>query len=298
MQDGKEIPMILETGTMRLFSIREVLRGAVNDVLVCVREDGAGETYYTVWLIREAGVARRILEAFWRRQREMEEWTPLYVECFFHGPRMCFSFPYFQERPLRRFYRREGYRGEERKRIWLGLAGECMATGLPDSLLYLALVQDQIHLERSGRIRIGYMLDLAGYDAGRGEQDCTKACAEQILWMLEEERGRGQIGRMLIERKLDRRGYGHMRELYQDVRLAGCGEGSGKFKNLKRLGKRLRHIDRKHPRRILRIFMICCLLLGGLAFCMVLSQIIWGEIPFLRLFHNPFETIGTESLLQ
>lgn len=287
--------MILETGTMRLFSIREVFRGRVNDVLVCIREDGGGEECYTVWLIREPGVARQVLEAFCRFQKERQEMDTPYVECFFQGSRMCFSFPYVPERPLCRFYQREGYDAEERRKVWQGLVRECMAVRMPESLLYLALMQDQIHLERDGRVRIGYSLDLAGYDARRGQRDCTGACGELLLVMLEEEQGRGRICRMLIERKLDRRSYTHMGELYQDVRFAGSGKKSGQ---LVRFGKRLCRAFQNHRYGIFRLFVIGCLLLAGIALCMVISQMIWGEIPFLRLFHNSFQTIGTESLLQ
>ena len=34
------------------------------------------------------------------------------------------------------------------------------------------------------------------------------------------------------------------------------------------------------------------------ALAMIVSQLIFSDVPFLRMFINPFKQIGTESLLQ
>ncbi|MBO5292148.1 MAG: hypothetical protein J6B10_03085 [Lachnospiraceae bacterium] len=284
--------MILETGTMRLLSIREVRKGNISDVLVCAAEGAAAQTYYTVWMIKDHKTAKAVLEDFCRRKEERPELPAPYLECFTKGSCMCFSFPYYQERSLKRFYRKEEYDRESRRRICLQLVAECMTSELPYSLLYLALVQDQIQLERDGTVRFQYMLDLQEYEQDCGEQDCIEACAELILSMLEEEGKDGYEGKRLIERKLERAGYESFRELYQDMQILGRTTGKG------RMLKKCRPVVKKHKKKLFRVFMIIVLFLAVIALCMAVSELIWGEIPFLRVFSDAFETIGTESLLQ
>ena len=39
-----------------------------------------------------------------------------------------------------------------------------------------------------------------------------------------------------------------------------------------------------------------CVILGIVALVILLSHIVWGDVPILRLFVNTFKNIGTESL--
>ena len=284
--------MILETGTMRLAGIRWVRRGVRADILVCVRADCQDNHYYTVWVIRDPGMARSILEDFWQWQKERPETEAPCLACFFQGPRMCFLFPYFQERPLSRFYRREIWNADIRQKIRLGLIAECMASGLPDSLLYLFLVQDQIRLEADGSVHMQYTPDLDDYDPRRGRRDCCEACADKILSMLEEEGKAGLCCRMLVRRRLERGRYSELDQLYQDVRIAGSRPPAAGIR------KRALTVFGRHRGSLTRIVMACCLLLMGAAVLMAVSWIIWGAIPLLRLFTHSFQTRSCWRLMR
>ena len=61
---------------------------------------------------------------------------------------------------------------------------------------------------------------------------------------------------------------------------------------------KIRRFFRHNQDRIFRLVLILAVLMGILALTMVVSQIIFGDVPFLRLFVNTFKQIGTESLLQ
>lgn len=284
--------MVLETGTMRLIGVREALRGKINDVWICAEEGEQKEQYYTVWLIHDHETAKRVFGDFCKKQQENPEMGTGYTECFLRGTSLCFSFPYYPERTLERFYRKEIYDRATRFQFMKQLVAVCMTSEMPDTLLCLLLSQGQIQLERNGTIRFRYIVDLQEYSAEYGREDCVCLCAEQIDRMLAEEGKSGLAGRKVLERKLERDGYDSMEELFRDVQLF---EGqSDHRKVLKRVQTAVK--DRKH--RLLRMAGTLCLVLAGTALCMLLSQMIWGEIPFFRLFQDSFEIIGTESLLQ
>ena len=41
-----------------------------------------------------------------------------------------------------------------------------------------------------------------------------------------------------------------------------------------------------------------CVILGIVALILLLSHVVWGDVPIFRLFINNFKNIGTESLQQ
>ena len=50
--------------------------------------------------------------------------------------------------------------------------------------------------------------------------------------------------------------------------------------------------------RIFRLLLVLSAVAVVVALIMLISQIIFGDIPLLRLFERAFEQIGTESLIQ
>ena len=60
----------------------------------------------------------------------------------------------------------------------------------------------------------------------------------------------------------------------------------------------IQKFGRHNQERIFRVVMVICILLGILALTMIVSQVFFSDVPFFRLFINPFKEIGTQSLLQ
>lgn len=62
--------------------------------------------------------------------------------------------------------------------------------------------------------------------------------------------------------------------------------------------KRIRVWFARRQDVLFRILLCICLILGGLALVSLISQLLFGDIPWLRILFNGFKTIGTESLLR
>ena len=50
--------------------------------------------------------------------------------------------------------------------------------------------------------------------------------------------------------------------------------------------------------RLFRLLMVLCILLAIAAVVILVSQLIFGDVPLLRLFRHTFDVIGTENLHQ
>ena len=84
--------------------------------------------------------------------------------------------------------------------------------------------------------------------------------------------------------------YGQLTELYKDIRItAAPGQKKGIRKRI--AGWFLRNQD-----GLFRILLLACMILAVLVIVSLLSQLIFGDVPWLRLFFNGFKIIGTETL--
>lgn len=279
--------MILETGTMRLICVREIINGKVNDVVVCREESGSIKSWYTVWMFKDHNMARTVLAEFDGVRGDKK-----YPEYFSCGPSFCLLFPYVPERPLQRFYIRQAFTPEERERIWRELVFRCMSCGLPAAVLYLLLTDGQLRLDRDGTVSLQYVADFEQYDQNITQKDCVRECAAILLKMLEEEGGRTLRNAKLLRGRLEHDGYEDFMQLYQDIRILTSHE--------KRDGVLSGVLRRMTERRdiVFRIMLLAAVLLAVSALILFLSQLISGDMSILRIFKKGFETIGTESLLQ
>jgi len=62
--------------------------------------------------------------------------------------------------------------------------------------------------------------------------------------------------------------------------------------------KRVKAFIKRNLGRFFKILIIACGILAVMVLLMLITQLIVGDIPFFRLFNNPFKEIGTESMLQ
>ena len=96
----------------------------------------------------------------------------------------------------------------------------------------------------------------------------------------------------LISRKSDNNSYSNFTELYRDLRIAAM--------PVERIGflLRIKSFFHRNADTLFGILFWVCLILGIIALVVLLSHVVWGDIPIFRLFVNTFKNIGTESLLQ
>lgn len=282
--------MIYEAGTRQLATVRKVLTGTVNDIWICRDVADPERTYYTLLVIKNHETARMCLQIMDSAHRTGRR---LNVSTFTSQGYFCMCLPYGMERPLEKFYMGRAYTLEECADICGRLTAECIASGLPWQFLYLTLEQKQIHLAQDRTVSFSYQWDLQDLESSRGERDCAVSCALILLRMMDENPPSFRsVSRRLLQKKIPREGYSSFTSLYKDIRLTSEMAKKESWKT------RILALWREKKGKVFRVLAVVSILLGFIALLMFLSQMILGDIPFLRLFVNSFKEIGTESLVK
>lgn len=279
--------MIYQVGNMLLQKTQEVFRGKVNEVIVCQDIAVGDNTYYTVWIIYDRELAKKLIRMFHSGQK-----NPRFVADYTWKDSYLMVFDYVRERPLERFFTSEINSLSACEQMGLNLTVECLAGGIPYPVLFLQLKQGQIHISKDRSVYLGYGIDLEEFSDKITEKDCATLCAKIVFHYIEEMNTVKATSYKLLEKKLWKGGYLRFTDFYKDLKMAS--------QPLKKDGilARFQRVYRHNQDRIFRLVMILCVLLGILAFTMIVSQVFFSDVPFFRLFINPFKEIGTESLLQ
>lgn len=261
----------------------------VNDCYIARAAGAKDKTLYTLVVIHDHETVHNLLDIFRRAGSHTE--TPL-VEAFSSGQEYVLVFTYRTERPLRRFFNGDVYTLETCEEISTNLILSCIASYLPFPVLYLIIVQKKLNLSRDNSIYLSFDVDLKELDPYRGERDCATECANIILRILESKISEKNISYELISKKTANRSYSKFTEIYRDIKIAST---PVKKRNII---VRIKSFFHRNADRLFGILFWICLILGIVALVLLLSHIVWGDVPFLRVFFNSFKTIGTESLLQ
>lgn len=289
--------MVLSTGRKTYEVIREVLEGEANSVYVCREEKEPDAPYKTVWIVKDRGIVKALLE-------NVDAYCE---ETFMQNENAGFVFPYVRERPLRKFYLSSlsvsnfklGNIGKgfcTRQQVWLALVEQCMVSKLPPAVVYLILSQGQAHLAPDGSIQFGFQLDLSEYDDSICERDNVIACADEIVRLIRlEDMGKKRDtvkmqAAALLEKKLEREEYQEWIQLYRDIRLLGRSGSEGK--------KRRGIIAMSEWIWGYHLLSGVCIILVCMVVLMAVGHVFFGEASFWKLFVSSLDTIGTESLLQ
>lgn len=279
-----------QAGDMLLSAIGTLFRGSVNDVLVCTDLNSPYRPKYMLLLLHDRSCIRNLISVL----EEGEEYSPQkkhpYLLCFSDNELMGFVFPYRGERLLSDYVQGQATTPQLQERLCINLVVECMASSLPFPLLYLVLKQQQIHLEKDGSVYLVPALDLSKLDSGIKEADCVYLCASQVLEILRLGGRKRLNSRELVEKKIANSSYTSFHELYYDIRVSSLPSSK------EGLRSRLLGFWQRHKDQLFRLLLTICVILVILTLLFLLSQLFFGEIPFLRLFEEAFETIGTEDL--
>jgi hypothetical protein len=279
--------MTLNTGKIKYEVIREVFTGEVNDVYVCQNSQDRHSAYKTVWIVKNRSVAKSLIGGFANGGGGVCE------EYFALGENMCFVFPYLQERPLFKFYISNIQEKKcSRQQIWLDIITQCMTKKLPGGILNLILKQSQIRLAPDGGIEFGYCLDLSEYDERISEADNVTLCAKRILELIYlEGTNNKDTAVMLLEKKLKRSKYSEFIQLFKDIKII-MQDNSDITKR-----ERVKRFLVARQDRIYRILSVVCVVLVCIVVVNLISRLFIEDFSFWRLFTNPLEHIGTESML-
>ena len=275
--------------SMRLHTVRKVAETASCDILVCENEDDPGLGYLTVIDVKDHKVIQRFLSIYEKANVPQEERNMIYFSA--EGKNRV-VYPFVRERPLKDFYMGRVLSVEECEEICRNLIMACMTCGLPAPVLYLVLTQGQVHLSADFSVYLSYMIDLTEIDESIGEADCVRVCAEILRDILEvKEKDKAQ-SYALLQKKTRRASYLTFTELYKDVEIAGVRR---RKRNIFAL---LRYWFEDNKDRLFKVLIVVVTLLLIFTIVTLLTNAIFGDVPWLRLFIRSFEKIGLESLLQ
>ena len=283
--------MIYQSQNMRLKTVRLILRNDVNEIQVCENLNDSARARYVVIVVKDHDILKRFIELNEQAEEVQEK---VLIDCFSCEGQYLIVYPYKNERPLERFYVGTSMKLAQSEEVCINLIIACMTSNLPWQVLYLVLTQQQVHIARDNSVYLSYAVDLAKLDPAVGERDCVVECARILLAILTPKVGRGRKANsyVLLTKKIGKRAYDRFRDLYKDLELAAVQE--------KKRGLRLRiRVWFENNRDTLfRVILVISIALAIFVVLTFLTNLIFGDVPWLRLFIRSFEKIGLESLLQ
>ena len=278
----------LQSEKMRLEEVGTVYSQKDFECVICRDAGVDGEVFYTVLRVTNHELVRDLLSLY----ESADLKNDVLLESASAEGAHVFVYPYAQERPLSEFYMPDTLTLSECEDICINVIMACMTSGLPWPLLYLVLDQNLIHLNKDGSVYFSYTMDLTGVDINIRERDCATRCAMVLMELLEDKSSQKAISYTLLKKKTENRSYNKLTELYQDIRIAAAPKSKGGILY------RIRRWFSARSDLLFGILFWVSLILAIIALVMLLTNMVFGDIPWLRLFINNFERIGTESLKQ
>lgn len=274
---------------MKLKTLSVVKSGKAGEILICEDIAGKNKNQYTVLSLVDHEAVHGVVSAYAKADYID---TPTYVDMYSEGGRYCIVFPYVAPRSLFQFYRGDAMTLRECEEVCLNLIITCMTSNLPWQLLYLVLKQRQINLSVDRQVSIRYTIDMEEFDPSIQEKECVQECARILLAILAPKANSRANSYILLEKKIERNTYFHFTELYKDVKAAMVPKrGGGIF-------LRIRLFLSRNKDTIFRALFRISIVLAVFVILTFLTNLIFGDVPWLRLFIRSFERIGLESLTQ
>ncbi len=283
--------MIYQSQNMRLKTVRLIVRNEINEIQVCENLNDSARGRYVVILVKDHDVLKRFIELNEQAQEVQER---VLVDCFSCEGQYLIVYPYKNERPLERFYVGTAMSLAQSEEVCINLIIACMTSNLPWSLLYLVLTQQQIHISRDNSVYLSYAMDLAKLDPEMTERDCVVECAKLLLMILSPKVGRGRKANsyVLLTKKIGKRAYDRFRDLYKDLELAAVQQKKRRWR------VRARIWFENNRDTLFRVILVISVALAIFVVLTFLTNLIFGDVPWLRVFIRSFDKIGLESLLQ
>ena len=277
-------------GEMALEPVREILKGTVNDVLICRDINSSLEAqYYTLLVVKDRECAKKLMLIFEEENDRVSSDRLPYIACFAQNEFLCYLFEYRMERRLDMFAKGQVLGISSWERICINIVMELISCGMPFPLMALALKKGDIHIEKDNGIFLTSYFDLAGLDEKSDEAECAHLCVEIMLSM------RPPISKkiksaQLMQKKQNKRAYQSLTELFKDIRITAIPVEKSGFKS------KFKSFWNKNKDFLFRMLLIICTMLLIFALVVLISQLIFGDIPLFRLFESCFDIIGTRRL--
>lgn len=266
-----------------------VKRTEAGEVMICTdtRDSAGGKC--TVLAVDDHRIMHRFIDIYDSREDIPKESLPIILS---EEGRSFVVYPYVQERPISEFYMGGAMTLKECEEVCVNLIISCMTSNLPWPLLYLVLRQKEIQMSKDRNVYLSYKLDLTELDDTVGESECAVECAKILLELLEPKASSKAKSYLLLKKKTEKYSYGSFKELYKDVEIAA--EPAKKHGIIAIFKAWLN----RNKGGFFRILLWVSIILGVFVIVTFLTNLIFGDVPWLRLFIRSFEKIGLESLLQ
>ncbi|MCR5654476.1 MAG: hypothetical protein K6G07_02410 [Lachnospiraceae bacterium] len=274
---------------MQLRTIQTISKSDVNEVRICENTSGGVRELYTVLVVFDHEVMHRFIDIY-NHATYLQE-TPD-IRMYTEEGKFFIAYPYVAQRPLMDFYMGNTLSLRECEEICVNIIISCMTGNLPWPILYLVLKQRQFHLSKDKSVYLGYSIDLTELSGEIGEGQCTVECAKLLIELLEQKAVRRANSYVLLKRKTEKQTYEYFRDLYKDLRVA--------MVPIRRGGilLKIKLWFMRNKDTIFRVLLRVSIVLAIFVILTFLTNLIFGDVPWLRLFARGFEQIGLESLLQ
>ena len=280
--------MIYESSKLKLEEVGVIHVSPVGKCLICKDLNVNGNAMYTVFCISDHEVVKTLISLF----EDQTPPEPVLIDSFASDNDHVFVFPYRKERPIKNFYMGDAMTLVRCEDVCINVILACMTSGLPWAVLYLVLEQGLLNLNKDDSVYLSYGVRLDKLDPEIREKDCVVRCAGILMELLESKSHLKADSYLLLQKKIASRSYSKFTELYRDIRIAATpGRKPG-------LISRFKIWFSIHKDRLFGFLFWISLILVIVALAMLISNAIFGDVPWLRFFINNFKRIGTESLLQ
>jgi hypothetical protein len=279
--------MIFYAGDRVLEPVRDVFDGPKNSVSICRDLKSPIGAHYALLTVKDRILAKRLIAIFENSERVLPEGVSPYVACFTQNELLCYLFDYREERKIGMFAPGQINSAKAWESVCVNLVLECLSSAVPFPLLALSLEPDNVHLEKDGAIFFTPYYDLTRLSEEDDEAVCARKCVELMLSLL------GTRGRLksaeLMRKKLAKNAFRSLPELYRDIKVTELPEK-------KKLKARITGFWRRNKDRFFTALLVACVLVAIFAIVVLLSQLLFGNIPILRIFERCFDVIGLRSL--
>lgn len=279
--------MRFQSDKMSLNCIQTIFQGERADVFTCVDESGAGDAMYTVIAVKDHALSKELLMIGTKEGVSESDYV---IDHFAAHGMDILVFPFAVKRPLSDFYFVNSLTVEQAEDICRNVVLAAIQSKLPSPMLYLILSQNLMQLSKDRSVYISYEMNMDAFDATKTEKDCVVLCARLLVDLLEGKTTQKAITYQLLTKRSKSQGYISFAQLYKDVIIAGS---PGKKKGII---TRIRSWFYKHRDELFVVLLWICILVAVFALAALITQLITGDVPWLRVFFNGFKVIGTEHL--
>ena len=273
---------------MQLNTVQILSKSEVNETRICSRIENGNKELYTVLVVNDHMIMHRFVRIY--DQADYLENKPD-VKMYMESGRFFIVYPYVKERAITEFYMGGAMKLMESEEVCVNLIIACMTASLPWPVLYLILKQREINIAKDRGVYLGYRIDLTELSEKIGQSECTVECAKILLELLEEKNDRAN-SYVLLKKKCEKGTYEFFKDLYKDVTIS--------MARKKRRGIiiRIKLWFMRNKDTIFKVLFRVSIILAIFVLLTFITNLIFGDVPWLRLFGRNFDKIGLESLLQ